>query len=281
MRGIAFAGLLCLTSIASGVDTSSVSKNTFALVKVTSSAMTNTIISVPWTGYSEDESPLVKIRADRLVSPLNLTAGDMLMVMTNNASYLAWRLENAVGSVVGAKTWVPIDTVSLESDGSQIDGDNDGTAELVRGCGIWLIRQHPVTDDGKPRSFFLYGQYASVAATVKIVAGTESNPGFTMIANPDVHAPVAVNSLAWPADKIGSGDRLVLVTDSSTMRYCMWDAKKSQWYYTVSSITVIGGIPMATSTKCYDFSVPAGTGFWYVNRSGVEFELTFGPATTD
>lgn len=260
------------------------STNTFALVEVAGSTATNTIISIPWVGYTSDGEPKLSERVDRLVSPRNLTTGDLLLVPTNDTGYAAWELRVTNGA---ERCWAPIATASRieEAVTNTVIRANDGSALVGRGYGIWLIRQNPaVVKDGATNAvpFYLYGQWTSSSATVRIAGGSEAAPGYTMLANPDVSVEMVVNDLGWAdySDRIGAKDTVILVPDQKTKHYCQWDAAKKQWYRTISTKTVVAGRTVTRTSKSYDLRVPAGTGFWYVRRTSEPFEFVFGASET-
>lgn len=261
MKGSICLLLLGLVAATFGADIRSA--NTFALTTVSSSSLTNTIIAVPWRGCNSD------IRVDRLVWPQALTTGDMLLAVTSGVTYAAWELQNVPGSASGAKCWTPIATVQRPASGTStgILSENEGSGTIACGNGLFLVRQKPVG-----AAFSLYGIWREGEVSVAIKGGTATEPSYTLLASPDTTRAVDLNTLAWPVDKIGAKDTLVVPLDAKTTRNYLWDAKQSKWYYGRTSVQN-GAI---ATEYVYDLApIPAGTGFWYVRRAAGDLTLTF------
>lgn len=251
--------LSALSAIAADVFSS----NTFAVTEV-SSAATNTIIAIPWTGYTPTGSQDLDVRVDRLVSPRNLTAGDLVLVPTSEVSYAAWALTE-VDVANGAMAWEPIATAELlesniATNRNPLIKNNDGEAIIARGHGMWLIRQDPT----KP--FYVYGQWATGGKSVTVEQGASDTPAYTMLGDPLLRE-VDINALKW--ENVGAGDSVIITTDSSATKNCTWDSTKNMWYHVEVKSVIKFGRTVASSTKVYDgLTVPAGAGFWYVSRGG-------------
>lgn len=238
-----------------------VSTNTYALVELNSSA-TNTIICVPWKGYTSDGKPTKDLAVDRLVLPRNLTTGDLLIKL-DGSDYLAWSLEEVEGSATGERAWQPITTV----DATVVDSvtksqlkTNDGTGTATCGLGVWLIRKDPT----KP--FYLHGQWTSTYDKVTVAKGSADAYAFTMLANPNREA-TEINKLDWSG--VDPNDVIVINTDKLTSRDCTWNATKGQWYYSTKEVAkVVGKITTYKTVSHYDLVVPAGVGFWYRSAGG-------------
>ena len=241
------------------------SSNTFAVTEVTSSA-TNTIIAIPWTGYTPDGSQDLDVRVDRLVSPRNLVAGDLLLVPTSEVSYAAWSLVES-DAANGAMAWEPIATAELfasniATNRNPLIKNNDGEASIARGYGMWLIRQDPT----KP--FYLYGQWAKGGKSVTVEQGTATVPAYTMLADPLLREVDINTDLVW--EDVNTADSVVITTDANTTLNCKWDSASRKWYHVELQKITKGSITVSKSVKVYDsgMTVPAGAGFWYVSRGG-------------
>lgn len=259
MKGSLCLLLVMLLGATSGVEVRSA--NTFALTTVSSSSLTNTIVAVPWRGCDSD------IRVDRLVWPQALSKGDMLLAVTNGVTYAAWVLQDDPASASGARVWSPIATVQRPATGTTgILAENDGSGTVASGHGLWLVRQNPSA------AFNLHGIWREGAVSVTIKGGSAAEPVGTLLAHPDTTRAVDLNTLAWPSDKIGAKDTLVVPLDAKTTRNYLWDAKRAKWYYGRTSVQN-GAI---ATEYVYDLApIPAGTGFWYVRRVAEDFTLTF------
>ena len=232
-----------------------VSANTYAVVELSSTA-TNTIICVPWTGYTSDGKSTKDLAVDRLVLPRNLTTGDLLIKL-DGFDYLAWSLEEVEGSATGERAWQPITTV----DATVIDSltassltTNDGTGTTTCGLGLWLIRQDP------SKTFFLHGQWTTNYAAVAVAKGSAGSMAFTMLANPNC-VETRINSIKW--SNVDPKDVIIVNTDQLTTQYCSWNATKG-WYY--STTEKVNGFKK--TVYHYDITVPAGVGFWYRSAGG-------------
>ena len=262
-----------------------VSSNIHGLIRVDSSA-TNTIVSVPWTFYTQDGSPTRPIPANRLVSPRGMTAGDLLMQVTNEIAYAAWSLE--VNAETGARSWQPLMSASrVESEFAQTRNaiaTHSGLGTLHRGGGVWVIRQKPLDAGGTPYPIYLYGQWTKGAETVEIpgivvgqtlVYGGYDTCTYTMLSNPRVTEDTDINEIDWDWELVGDKDTLVLnvvktdtivpATDKAEVRILFWDAEVRKWYYT--EVVQVNKFVKKTVKHFDGIVVPAGAGFWYVRRT--------------
>ena len=298
----AIAALLATSFAVMAED--AVSSNTYGFLKIVSSA-TNTIISIPWKGYTEDDQPTLDLLADHLVKPKNIDVGDELLLLgPDNKTYASWlmtKTKDANGRVVG--TWQGALTVTPRA---WIDGgrtysndtyvyDGTDTAVTKRGYGLWLIRHNPLDASGNPKPFYVHGQWTKVAQEVT-VAGTNALPtvagpydmaAYTMLANPDCTKDTKINDMSWP--DAGPNDTLIVTTDSKMTLFCFKLKKNPRrgggvtdhWYYNTSAPQTVDYNATATSEYSDDITVPKGTGFWYVRRTGADFTFTWpAPAST-
>lgn len=251
------------------------SSNIYGLLKINSTAK-NTIIPAPWKGYSPNGAPTEKIRADRLVKPRNLTAGDLLMVSDGAGKYTTWVLQKDATTGVGK--WVPSATVLAPRNDLV---EHDGNATVVRGHGLWLIRQKPVTTDGKAIPFYLNGQWTTGRDEVEVfgqkgavsyvddkgIGAAYKNEGYTMLADPDCTRPSEINKWTW--NNVDVNDTVILNTDSNLPVYGMKLTKRGGtvldgWYYW-------GG----NGEYLQDLKSPTGVGFWYVRRAAAASTVSF------
>ena len=281
MKKLRVVALLLATFAASAESV--VSSNTYGFLKVVS-GYTNTIISVPWKGYTQDGLPTLDLRADRLVKPKNLTTGDELLLLgPDNQTFASWVLAEGKETIQGAEAtvrhWQPRLTARKRTDGTSYIDLGADTNVVVRGYGLWLIRQNPVVN-GVTNAFYLHGQWTSGGETVTIggtgLKGVNNYlPAvYTMMANPDCTKETVINGddMPWKDMAIGKDDSLILNTDAKTTKYCTWKAGKG-WRTSHLEKQTIGGISVSKTVYDYDLKVPAGVGFWYVRRT--EGDLTF------
>ena len=202
-----------------------VSSNIHGFVRIDPTT-TNTIVSVPWSGYTPDGKPTKPIPANRLVSPIGLTDGDLLMQVTNEIAYAAWSLE--VDAATGARSWQPVMSANRRSDNLGETRNeiitHEGIGSVDRGRGIWVIRQNPCKPDGSANPIYLYGQWTSSGEIIEIpgvvLGGTLAYGGYdvctyTMLANPDCTVEVAINDIPWDGELVGDKDTIVIPTDRS------------------------------------------------------------------
>ena len=280
-------GVLLLTSVAAS-SAAVESTNAYGLLKVVS-GYTNTIVSVPWTGYTENGAPTLDLRADRLVKPRNLDDGDELLLLgPDNTVFASWELVRTNETVGGVSTpvghWAPRLTVHQRADGSSFVYRGAETNDVVRGFGLWLIRQHPVVN-GVTNAVYLQGQWTRGGATATI-AGTDPKSVngyveavYTMLANPDCTRGTTINDLPWK--DVDAKDTLILNTDARATKYCTWrtDRKSGVTGWCATRQEKVSAT-VSRTVYDYDLKVPAGVGFWYVRRAGSDTSLVW-PAPTE
>lgn len=265
-----------LVAGASAADDYVASSNIYAMVEVLSSE-TNTMIAVPWSGYTPDNSTNVHLFADHLVWPRNLTAGDLLLAVTNvqttggsyERKYMSWLLQ--INDGVG--TWIPAMEVTRDKDGLSRMGKvmPDALDAVGRGTGLWLVRQDPM-DNGRPRPFYLHGQYANVGASV-VVSGRASGTNSVMVAHPQNKA-MNVNDktmVTWTG--VQKGDTLMIPTGFGSMDYCEWDG--AQWYNSRTETVQKPWGWEQTIRKNTVITIPASCAFWCVVRGNHDIRIEF------
>jgi len=248
------------------------SSNLHGLIRVETST-TNVLIAVPWNFYTPSAETVTNLPVNHLVWPKNLDDGDLLMMVTAESlqtagKYKTWMLERLATKSASADdaagTWVPARTASAKGDTKAA-----ATDEVARGCGLWLVRQNPKDEKGAWKPIYLYGQYASNAASVQVAGGSSAAANPVMVANPYCQA-LAVNAdVTWSG--VGANDTLSLPNGTDAWDLALWDATQKKWYVSKS---VRQGRKVVT-TKNYDLSVPAGHGFWYVRRTSGAIAITF------
>lgn len=253
------------------------STNIFGMVKLESSA-TNTLIAVPWVGYTPDALPSRPEYIDHLVKPDNLTVweagqdGDMLLVVGTNKQYMSWHLcinEN------GIKYWQRAQDIVISANGAT-NCPNQSVGDCIsRGYGLWLIRR-----DVSKTTFYLEGQYTGGGTSVTVRAGTSITPNSVMIAHPVCSGRNALDvnkEIAWT--DVNEGDTLSVPCVNSKWDLCMWDPENG-WYRTKTVVTEWTDKKGKTHRETeqledYDITIPVGQGFWYVNRGPKDVTITF------
>lgn len=273
--------LICALFVSASVafgETAAYSTNTFGMVKIFSPA-TNTLIAVPWVGYTPDALPTLPSLVDHLVKPDNLTVwdpatgteGDMLLAIGTNELFHSWHLSEANG----IKYWQPVQDVYITTN----EDSRGGVAisnKIERGYGLWLIRRNPSED----LPIYLEGQYTTGGASVTIPNG-ENGTNSVMVAHPTCKAELKINEdIDWTGAGVHADvDTLSIPCSNTKWDLCRWDG--SLWYCTSNVVTEVknsAGQVIRRSQKNfknYDLRIPAGRGFWYINRgnSPVNFEF--------
>lgn len=269
--------MLALVSFAFG-ETGNVaySTNTFGMVKIYSPA-TNTLIAVPWVGYTPDALPTLPTLVDHLVKPDNLTVweegtpGDMLLAIGTNDLFHSWHLSEANG----IKYWQPVQDVYITTN-EVSRGDVAVSNKIERGYGLWLIRRNPSVE----LPIYLEGQYTTGGASVTIPAGANGTNS-VMVAHPSCQAELAINTdIVWTGAGIHQADDTLSIPCSNTKwDICKWDG--SRWYCSSNVVTEVknsSGVVIRRSLKNYknyDLMIPAGRGFWYINRGTTPVSFEF------
>ena len=230
----------------------SYSVNQMDMLRVESS-LTNTIVAVPWVDWCADTNSAPQIVASNLVKTANLTDGDRLYVF-NDLRYDVYELQNGA--------WESLKTVTAVggSDVQVTAAEEASTRRLTRGSGLWLYRQKPLDEQGKPIIFYLFGQYKPEQLYTRVTAGTYTEPCWNLVAPPGV-VNYDLNRITGAGEK----DEIIVPTDKEPKRY-YYDGG---WYYTTNAVMKVGKRSFTKTVKITDDTeIPRGTGFWYISNGG-------------
>ena len=211
-------------------------ENAIGLLAITNAPAT-AIIGVPWVSLSGGG----EISVSNLVHTANLTNGDKLKVIDDNGTLQAWTLADGV--------WNP-DYIAGDKELGMSDGAD--TVTLARGRGVWLTRQNPSAP------IYLVGQVCTnKVETALEVPGEEGAAAWTLVAAPfagsvDV-ADVAKDIM----------DEIRVLTAGAPKTFTA--NKVGVWGYTEYYTDDKGLVRSRRVTG--DTQIPAGTGFWYINKS--------------
>lgn len=210
------------------------SENTIGVLAVTNAPAT-TIIGVPWESLESGE-----IKVSELVRTENLSVGDQITVYGDDGKYKAWRLDED-------KEWEQMPTSTTS--GTQNPGEATGI-RISRGKGVWLTRKNP------EEPIYLMGQTAAAAAEPTPVEVPEEagKEAWTLVASPKVE-PVNV------ADVASQGDIIRMPTAGAPKDF---KYKNGSWGYTEYYVDAKG---ITRSRRVESATIPAGRGFWYINKS--------------
>ena len=239
------------------------SSNIHAIVKVETRSA-NVLLAVPWTGYTPTGSSDVELLVDHLVSPKGLTDGDLLLVVGGQHIYDSWMLKVEDG----AGHWEPTTNVAKAQEfAKNIVYQTNADETIVRGLGLWLIRQNP--KDGEVwKPVYLYGQYAT-GGQVVTVERTDGDMESILVAHPTCRE-IALNDkndVTWT--NVASDDILSIPNGTDAPDYAHWNG--TQWYI-LKPVRTARGIK---NTQVTDIKVPAGQGFWYSRRAEGAVTITF------
>lgn len=236
------------------------SVNVGGLLRIDSKEM-NTVVNVPWVGFSADATKPIDIAS--LVKTRNLVPGDMVMAVRPDGIYEAW-----VVSVNGI--WEPAMSVTKKDDGQILVEAGEASAHTVeRGVGLWLVRSGDGANVTKP--FYVSGQYEAVAGETTVAGGSALAPTWTLLANPDRTAATDLNAIKWEKKPLSSDQISVATTRGGIVTYTwksgkwgtgggyVWDEEKGLWQQKARDENAVA---------------PAGAAIWYI-RKGKSFKFSW------
>ena len=235
----------------SGVTSEVPVDKTIGVVKVASDAEV-TIIPVPWQSLGDSD-----ITATELVHAASLTKDDVLTVYDSNGNSKSWSV-NEKGEWALVTTYEMDESQQTQQAQPQV---NDG---LKRGQAAILTRSKP-----KETEIVLIGQpptnTVDKVETDLAPVKEDGEPTWNLVASPKMEA-VAVADVA----SSNTSDEIIVPTAGTPKHYTY---KEGKWGYTgkVSEmeVTLPGGVKTTAvqfGHKTDDPNVPAGTGFWYLNK---------------
>ena len=220
-------------------------EKTIGVLKVDSDAE-YTILAVPWMSLDSGD-----IKASELVHAASLSKGDTLYAYDGDGNLKSWVVKDGVWT---SPTVVENDQTLPKTDPAGFD--------IARGKGVWLKR----IDPSKP--IYLVGQPTtnseeSVTTTLSAPKDGEE-ASWNLLASPKLEAV----DIAESGFKDNTDDEIIVPTAGTPKHYTY---KDGAWGYpgaTTNKVT-IGGMDfwkIKTGHKTDDTIVPAGTGFWYLNK---------------
>lgn len=227
-------------------------EKTIGVLKVESAAE-YTILAVPWQSLGTGD-----IKASELVHAASLSEDDELIVYNGDGSTTSW--------VVKDGKWTsPTEYTIGDGPAQQNETVDPSTKEIARGQGVWLKRSDTTKD------IVLIGQPATNDEPVEtpIAAATsEEDPTWNLVASPKMEA-VDLQT-AFTEAKGNTGDEIIVPTAGTPKHYTY---KGDKWGYTAvveeKEVWLPNGektISVKFGRKTNDTTVPAGQGFWYLNK---------------
>ena len=240
--------------------------NTVGILHVADTVKSETtVIAVPWQAFGE------KITVDSLVYLGNRSDGDQLMAYdATSGTYYSWTLK-VDGS---AKTWKPDTTVKTGSEADEAPAASE--FPISRGQGVFLKR----TNVNEP--IYLVGRAPASGETVAVTTtlaagskeGSKEKPAWTLVAAPST-APLDLNDPdSSPFGAENADDTIMLVSAGGVAMKIPYTYKNGQWgrpvSMTVEETRANGKTVKYTYTErsTEGCTIPAGTGFWYLNKGG-------------
>ena len=228
------------------------SVTTVGVVRV-ASALTNTVVAVPWMSATTSKAANEDVLVADAVNPNGLAVGDLIVAYNaTNKVFNAWSQDND-------GVWDEVATVTKKG----VLVSSAEVARLPRGDAFWLVRSEP------SEYIYLLGRYTGDDYVVDLVGGSDKEPGHTLVANPtfndvDLNAIAFVDASGDPATP-AVGDRIVVMDQAGMQIIYARNATNTTW-----GRTVYEKVGRRLQQKWVDGgTIPAGTGFWY-NRTGSE-----------
>ena len=262
--------LAVAVSASAAVTTNKVeSANIFGLLPVTSS-LAKTPIAVCFGAVagqavvSGNATNIVavdsQIAVSNIIKTATLSVGDELYVWDKeNSRYNVYKLTDG-GS--GVKYWAPQTSYTIGANGETSNTAIDSAIATQKwGQAVWLYRKDTASN------IYLFGQVHSSAATQTVVTA-----GNNLIGAPTA-AAFDLNSIVWTGVNASTIDGTNIKEVGDVIHVIRKDLGKTTDYYYdgtawgYRSVTVTDGLPGYTWTKT-GCIVPAGTGFWYVRKTG-------------
>ena len=251
-----FSKLLVVAFAAAAMQSYGFLSTTNAACRIAvNSSTTNTIISLATVNFGIPET--TSMNATNYVLTAGLSNGDKLY-QQNGRSFNVWEVEDGKWAAKGTSA-----TVGSES------WPAAGDAELSRGSALILWRSDPASNGGV---FYLAGQYTEASGTCAAATGSSAGV-WTLMSNASI-TNVPLNSLRWSVEP-SVGDMIKFISDEhalGTIDYS-WRTVGGEncWATnTFEEVNLFGETflePTGYGRVGDEAVIPAGTGFWYVNKN--------------
>ncbi len=222
-------------------------EKTIGVFKVESDAAV-TIIPVPWQSLGNGD-----IKATELVHAASLSEDDELTVYDSKGNSKSWRVNDA-------GEWIPVPTYEMVENQQTQQVQSQVNDDLKRGQGAILKRSKP-----KETEIVLIGQAVTSETVETTIAAAGTEPSWNLVASPKMKQ-VEVGTVAGA----NTSDEIIVPTAGTPKHYTY---KEGKWGYTGKINEKTVRLPNGKTTtavqfgrKTGDTDVPAGTGFWYLNK---------------
>lgn len=214
-------------------------------------ALTNTLAAVPWVSLASDPTTAdgTPVTVSNYVHTALIHDSDMIQVADQGLIYRQWHWDTSGQKWHGATTVTPTALVAAEEAHRH---------SLARHEAVWITRNDPTA-----RPIFLIGQYSGTPVTCPIAAAGDRET-CTLVPNPSLEAR-KINDYPW-GDHPSEKDQIRLPNEKEAPHVLRW--KNGEWG---RILPVPGSRDGVWET---DFTVPAGTGFWYMRKEGGAFNVT-------
>ena len=238
-----------------------VSANCFGAVAITGSAAATAFVAVPFGAFVASDAP---IAARDVVQAASLSEDDRMYVWTGAAEGGEQRYE--VYKVSGGAWVADGNKVTVASNGTvRVGSESPDAVAVPTGTGVFIERQ----DASKP--IYVYGQVLPAPASGQISFGS----GLTLVSPPSTLAlsDIDLNKLEW--DGVSELDASCVKKFGAVYKAVKTTAGADYIYYRNQANDVIqlyrynGRWGTRNNLAREDAGViPAGTAFWFANKSG-------------
>ena len=224
-----------------------------------SSALTNTVLAVPWRSMTVSTTNDVNIVVSDVVNPNGVSSGDMILAYNSGTGDFNGWMHDGYGD------WDKVATVTKKG----VSVSSAEVTRLPRGNAFWLVRSEPT------EYIYMLGRHTGDDYVVELAGGSDKEPGHTLVANPTMN-DVDLNSLVF-VDKDGNvatpavGDRIVTQNIAGLQTIYFRNAGNTQWGCKV--LQRIGNRTKQVWSP--GGTIPAGTGFWYMRTGDEALKIKF------
>ena len=244
--------------------------NVFGQIECTS-PYEKTIVAIPWVSTNATATAHT-IKIAEIIQTTNLKNGTMALHW-NGSSWDGWIITDGV--------WESMAAATADASGVGVAVSAPAPEAVVnRGSAIWLIRpKADYTKEGETTPdysapFYIYGKYDPVTCSATVPAGTKNVPKYTLMSAPfavsDGYNLNGIAAATWAGFGTTEADGIRVQTGTAPY-YKEYSFRNEQGWGEVGAVTKTWNATKKRYTYEASFTlgctIPAGHGFWYVNRS--------------